>query len=55
MNEKNDMHIVWLATHAKLKCACRFFHSYLNEMKKSTVSSYNLISYHLHAKFMGKQ
>ena len=32
-----------------------FFHSYLKEMKKSTVNSYNLISYHFHKKSKGKQ
>ena len=55
MNDKTDVHIVWQP--AILKCARRFFfHSYLNEMKKkSTVSSYNLISDHFHAKLKGKQ
>ena len=38
------------------KCARRFFHSYLKETKKkSTVNSYNLISYHFHTKSKGKQ
>ena len=53
------------------KCARRFFHSYLKETpakrkcarrfffketkKKSTVNSYNLISYHFHTNSKGKQ
>ena len=54
MSEKTDVHIVWRAP-AMLKCARRFYHSYLNETKKSSVSSYNLISNHFHAKLQGKQ
>ena len=38
------------------KCARQFFHPYFKETKKkSTVNSYNLISYHFHTKSKGKQ
>ena len=37
------------------KCARRFFPSYLKETKKSTVNSYNLISYHLRTKSKEKK
>ena len=52
MNEKIDVHIlVW-----RVKCARRFFHSYLNETKeKSTVNCYNSVSNLFHAKLKGKQ
>ena len=54
--EKNDVHFVWRATPAIRKCARRFF-SFIpqgNE-KRSTVNSYNLISYHFHTKSKSKQ
>ena len=38
-----------------LKWACHFFYSYLNETKKSTANSYNLISCYFLAKSKGKQ
>ena len=52
MNEKSNMHIV--ARHTKM-CMSFFFHSYLNETKKSTVNSYDLIPNHFQAKLKGKQ
>ena len=49
---KNDVHIVWPYENVHVG----FFHSYLKETKKkSTVNSYNLISYHFHTKSKGKQ
>ena len=47
--KRNDVHIVWRAR--------RFFfiHTSRKRIKKSTVNSYNLISYHFHTKSKGKQ
>ena len=38
-----------------LECACHFFIHTSVKQKESTVSSYNLISNHVHAEFKGKQ
>ena len=46
---------VFFMSAVLLKCSCQVFYSYLNEMKKSTVSSYNLISNHFNEKLKGKQ
>ena len=57
MNEKNGRAYFSMAgvSHTKI-CTSVFFHSYLNETKKkSTVSPYNLISNHFHAKLNEKQ
>ena len=50
--KKTDVHIVWRAYE---NVYVGFFIIPQGNEKKSTVNSYNLISYHFHTKSEGKQ